>query len=261
MRRNVLFAVVVAAFAGAVAAGAAVREPFEKVLPFAEGGRVSLENVNGTVRVTGWERAEVRVEAVREAESRQCLDRLTIEVETAGSALRIKARYPDSDGWFLGFARCDCRVDFTVSVPRGAELDGIEMVNGDIEIAGVTGEVRAENVNGDVIIRGAGSRVEASTVNGGIEVALDALDARGLVDLDSVNGRVVLSLPAGSGADIRAESVNGGIRTDFGLKEKRHRYVGSELEGTIGDGSARVRIETVNGSIAIRTLSPVTPER
>lgn len=261
MRRNVLFAVVLAALVAAVTVTAAVREPFEKVLPLAEGGRVSLENVNGTVRVNGWERAEVRVEAVREADTRQCLDKLSIEVEAVGSAVRIKARYPDSDGWFSGFAGCECRVDFTVSVPRGAELDGIEMVNGDVEIAGVTGEVHAENVNGDVIIDGASGRVEASTVNGGIDVALGAFGPRGLVELDSVNGRVVLSLPAGAGAEIRAESVNGGIRTDFGLEEKRHRFVGSELEGTIGDGSGRVRIETVNGSISIRKLSCVTPER
>lgn len=261
MRRTVLRAAVVATLAGAVSVGAAVREPFEKVLPLAEGGRVSLENVNGSVCVSGWDRAEVRVEAVREADTRRCLDQLTIEVETAGSAVRIKARYPDSDGWVFGFARCDCRVDFTVSVPRGAELDAVEMVNGDVEIAGVTGEVRAENVNGDVIIRGAGSRVEASTVNGGIEVALDSLNAKGLVDLDSVNGRVVLSLPPGAGARVSAESVNGSIRTDFGLEEKRHRFVGSELEGTIGDASGRVRIETVNGSIAIRKVAPVTPER
>ncbi|MEW6336660.1 MAG: DUF4097 family beta strand repeat-containing protein [Acidobacteriota bacterium] len=261
MRRNVLFAAVVAALAGAVTVGAAVREPFEKVVPLPEGGRVSLENVNGTVRIAGWERAEVRVEAVREADSRRCLDRLSIDVETAGSTVRIKARYPDSEGWVFNFASCDCRVDFTVSVPRGAELDGIEMVNGDVEISGVSGEVRAENVNGDVIIDGASERVEASTVNGGIEVTLGALGPRGLVELDSVNGRVVLSLPAGAGADIRAESVNGGIRTDFGLEEKRHRFVGSELEGTIGDGSGRVRIETVNGSIAIRKASRVPAER
>ena len=66
-----------------------------------------------------------------------------------------------------------------------------------------------------------------------------------------MNGKVVLQLPANASANIHAETVNGRIDADdFGLEPDKG-FVGRELDGQIGDGDARISLDTVNGSIVI----------
>ncbi len=52
---------------------------------------------------------------------------------------------------------------------------------------------------------------------------------------------------------VSADTLNGGINaSDFGLKVEKG-FVGSDLNGKIGGGSARLNIDTVNGAIKIRS--------
>jgi len=60
-------------------------------------------------------------------------------------------------------------------------------------------------------------------------------------------------LPAGTQADVEAETVHGSIENSFGLEVKQDGFVGRSLRGSIGGGGPRVRLENVNGSITIRS--------
>jgi DUF4097 and DUF4098 domain-containing protein YvlB len=72
------------------------------------------------------------------------------------------------------------------------------------------------------------------------------------VNMETVNGRVSIDLPENADADISADTLNGGINaSDFGLETEKG-FVGSDLNGKIGNGGARLNIDTVNGSIKIR---------
>ena len=63
----------------------------------------------------------------------------------------------------------------------------------------------------------------------------------------------VINLPHDANASVTAETINGGIDgSDFGLKANKG-FVGRDLEGDIGDGSARLALSTVNGAIKIRS--------
>lgn len=71
--------------------------------------------------------------------------------------------------------------------------------------------------------------------------------------LDTVNGRLTVILPANASAHVNAETINGGIdASDFGLQANKG-FVGRDLSGDIGDGSARLSMDTVNGSVKIRS--------
>ncbi len=92
----------------------------------------------------------------------------------------------------------------------------------------------------------------AATVNGGIEAAFDKLEGNQSVKAETVNGRVTLVLPEDADCELNADTLNGGINAkDFGLKADKG-FVGSDLNGKIGSGSARVNIDTVNGGIKIK---------
>src|ERR1700732_268538 len=54
---------------------------------------VSLDNINGAVHITAWDKNEVKVDAVKKAWSRQRLDDAKIEVEADASSVSIHTRY------------------------------------------------------------------------------------------------------------------------------------------------------------------------
>src|SRR5918999_1090114 len=75
----------------------ALTEEFHQSYPLSAGGRVSLSNINGAVRVTGWDRDEVRVDAVKRAATQELLREAEIKVEAGAGSVRIHTDYPDRD--------------------------------------------------------------------------------------------------------------------------------------------------------------------
>ena len=147
------------------------RETFDQSYPLAAGGRVALSNVNGNVQVNVWDQATVRVQAVKEAESREEMDKLRIEVTAAASSVEIETRYPHGDHGNLS-------VEYTLTVPKGAALDRFELVNGGLTVSGLGGEVRAKLVNGEAKLTGLAGNVEVHSVNGEVTVELEKLAKR-----------------------------------------------------------------------------------
>ncbi|MCL5020233.1 MAG: hypothetical protein M1339_00915 [Bacteroidetes bacterium] len=252
----VQFAVIMFAASIAVAAGKShgVSEKFQKSFTLSPGGTVSLENVNGNLKVTTWDKNEVRVEAVKYADDKESLDGLAIDVDATSDAVDIHTHYPEDENHSRGHGT---GVNYVLTVPKSANLDKINIVNGGIDISGVNGKVIMSTVNGAVRARGLGNICELKVVNGGVDAGFAALPVRADVELKAVNGSLVLRLPANAKADIRAKAAVGRISDDFGLHESSESggdalvKIGESLRGEIGGGGASIKLETVNGSIEI----------
>lgn len=256
---SIVLAAIAAALVTAVPAAAqnlpfteTVRESF----PLGPGGVFSLENINGAVAIEAWEGHEVVVEAEKRSDSQVCLDALRLEFETGPTRVFVKAHYPDSRCRHedpRGQGRGQTQVEFKIRVPRYVQVDKVKLVNGQLTVEGVEGGVVGASVNGRVVARGVSGSVALSTVNGTVEAELGYLAGDDRVELRSVNGTVQLTLPAGAGARVKANTTNGSIRNDAGLTVTRGRYVGSTMEGQLGSGSAEVMLRTVNGAITLTT--------
>ena len=70
-----------------------LREEFHQTYPLSRQGRVSLENINGSVRVTAWDRNEVKVDAVKMAYRRDRLDEAKIVVRSDANAFHVETDY------------------------------------------------------------------------------------------------------------------------------------------------------------------------
>lgn len=236
---------------GSAGAAAAAEQSFVETFPLQPDGRVSIDNVNGDVSIEGWANAEVKVEYTKRARTSSGLDRMEVRIDASASRIHVETEYAKSDdGWF-GWGDSGGEVDFRLWVPAKARIDGVDLVNGRLEISGVEGDVAAEMVNGDVVAKGLRGDVEIETVNGDVEVEMPALEPDRRVRIDSVNGSIELVFPAGVGADIEASTVHGRISNDFGLEVERGRYVGRSMKGRVGGGGARVELENVNGGIRV----------
>jgi len=214
-------------------------------------GRVSIANINGDVHINVWDQNSVKVDAIKRAYDQQSLTEVTIEVTNAPDSVMIKTRYPDNSG-NRDRNRGWASVEYTLTIPRGASLDGAELVNGSLDIEGVQGDVHASLVNGVVKADGLGGEVKISTVNGSVEANVARLGEAKNVTLNSVNGSITLIVPTGANADVKASTIHGKITNDFGLAVEEGEYVGRNLSGQIGSGGVRVRLNNVNGSIAIK---------
>lgn len=239
-----------------------VTEELHKTYPISADGRVELDNINGPVHISSWDRNEVKVDAIKYADSKERLDEATIEIDAGSSSISIRTKYPRHDNTFnWGSHNNPASVEYTLTVPRKARLDEIKLINGELDIAGVSGEVRASCINGRLEAHNLAGRANLSTINGHLDARFDQL-AGPFVELNSVNGSVDLTIPSDSKADVEASTVSGGISNDFGLHVS-HQFVGHNLRGELGSGGTHIKLSNVNGGIEIhhaqdgRALSPV----
>jgi DUF4097 and DUF4098 domain-containing protein YvlB len=236
--------------------GDELREEFHQSYPLSASGRVSLENINGGVRIAVWDQNEVKVDAVKRAYRRERLDEARIEVNATADVVRIATRYPDRDQTFTDETprryENPATVEYSLTVPRKARLESIELINGSLDINGVEGDVKASSINGRLKASGLTGEAKLSTVNGSLEATFSRLDESKSISLNSVNGSVVLIIPSDANAQVRANTVHGGITNDFGLPVQDGEYVGHELNGQLGAGGPRIRLGNVNGRITIK---------
>lgn len=248
MSHAVLCLALFALFAGNASA---VTREISKTFSLAADGRVSLENINGNVTIEGWDQDQVSVDAVITARTKNGLDRTEVVIDASSDRIHIETTYAKNEG---GWSRDNgSEVEYTVRVPRTAQLDEVELVNGSLELRGVGGDVRASLVNGRARVEGLAGNVEISTVNGSLNVSFAELGGGQRISLESVNGSLELSVPGYADAQFDAETVHGRISNDLGLEVEKGRWVGSKLRGSLGGGSAQVSLENVNGSIEIRS--------
>jgi len=230
----------------------------DETVALSSGGTVSLENVNGDVTIEVWDRDEVWVQALKSASSQELLDGLKVEIKASQNAVRIETDYPSSresrnEGHDHSKRGNHMKVEYTLTVPRFAVVDDVDLVNGNLLVVGVEGGVDAETVNGNIVVREGAGEASLSTVNGGIELYVDRLGSSEQLGLETVNGSIDLYLATSVGADISAETVNGKLANDLGIAVSKGKYVGASFNGSTGGGGSRVELETVNGSISVHS--------
>lgn len=136
-------------------------------------------------------------------------------------------------------------------------LDGVagaidaNTVSGAIEAQGLDGTVSFTSVSGDLSLAGASiERLAARTVSGRIAADVD-LPGECRIDVNSVSGEVALRIPESAGAEISLNSAAGRIDTSFPELDRQDRTVSRSVNGKIGDGSGRLAVNTVSGTVTL----------
>src|SRR2546427_4674629 len=252
------FLIVSALAAGAIATASA--QDFNWHGRIAAGKRLEVKGVNGDVRAVLASGAEAVVNARKHAR-RSDPDEVEIKVVESDEGITICAVYPTprrarrentcepGDRWSSSTDNNDVTVDFEVQVPAGIEFNG-QTVNGEMSAEGLKGDVRASTVNGSVRVTTTGL-AEASTVNGSVYAQMGRADWTNDLEFSTVNGGITLTLPPKLDTEIRANTVNGDIETDWPLTITG-RFSNRRLHGTIGAGGRGLSLSTVNGEIRLK---------
>jgi DUF4097 and DUF4098 domain-containing protein YvlB len=145
----------------------------------------------------------------------------------------------------------------------------VEGAQGSLDVTGVAGGVTITDCSGDIVAESVGgsltmtgvssSDVEAGSVGGTLYYE-GSIETGGRYTFGSHGGEIELVLPRGMDARVEALTLAGSIDVDYpGAPTEATRAEGipglkeMELSFAIGQGSARVEVETFGGRIRIRT--------
>jgi hypothetical protein len=214
--------------------------------PLPPGGRVSVANVQGSIWVEGWDRAEVELTVKKSAQGAGArLADVEIIVEPRADSLEVETYYG-------GGTDEPVTVDYCLRVPRQVRLEGLRTVNGDITVRNVEGFVEAQTLNGNVKQTGVAGSIRAHTVNGSVHVALRALpEAAGGLQLETINGDLRLLLPAAADADLELSTVAGRIESDLLAPTRALAGDTSSTRARLGRGGVNIRLRTIRGNIEV----------
>jgi hypothetical protein len=243
------FALALGALAPGVAS-AGVTTSFEETYAASAEVRVTLENFNGSIVVHTWDRPEVKLAAVKRARDAEELAAIEVRVEARPHQLTIETvRHPLPRRWWV-FSRPNTgAVDYTLTVPVGAQLRTLSTFNGNITATGTRGRVHLKTTNGRIALHDAAGEIHLEGVNSAIRAELAAFGQGHDLKCTSVNGAIKIVLPADASADVALATVNGGIRTDFDLAAETTGTVRKRLQGAVGTGAGQLEARTVNGGI------------
>lgn len=219
-------------------------EGFTKVLPLASGSEFRLTNLNGHVTISTWD--EERAEVTARMRGGSATDR---------EATRIKIN-PDDDSLSIeteATRGMSVAVDYEIRLPREVDIKKLEVVNGNVTISGVEGDVNVTTINGKIHIEDVEGSLETNAVNGETEIILTRFEGEHL-NASSANGPIMVKIHEDFDADVQIDTVHGAISTDesYGLRVEKNPIVGMKARGRIGDGENRIKLESVNGPITFK---------
>jgi DUF4097 and DUF4098 domain-containing protein YvlB len=218
----------VTALAAAVPAGA--QTPVDRTVATPATGQVEIQNVAGSVEVTGWDRPEVRVTGT--------LGEGTERLELTESGDRVVLRVIIPEG------RRNVRdTDLVVRVPARKTLV-VHTVSATIEVSRMLGRVESRSTSGDVVVDGSPESVRSSSTSG--NVRLDVTTAR--VEASSTSGHVEV---AGTVREsVAAETVSGHVEVRAATPEVAAKSVSGNV--SVAGATTRVAASTVSGSVRVQ---------
>ena len=261
-----------------------------------QGQRLDFSNFGGSVVVKTWRQNAIRVRANHSSRARiqVSTDGPRVSIEARGRHGRALVDYDIlAPTWMAVSVQGSPESEVTI---EGTEAEvSVETVEGAIRVVGGRGNISLHSVEGDVTLEGAQGHIEVNTVDGSIRLK----NCTGDIRAETVDGDVMLEEI--ESADVSVGSVDGGISYAGTLKDGgRYRFQTHDgdldiavpertnatvsvatfdgildasfplpLKGktkhrssfTLGSGSARIELESFDGTIRLRRPNEMTQRK
>ena len=134
------------------------------------------------------------------------------------------------------------KVTVLARVPRHADVELQTVNDGEIIVSNLIGNLELYNTNGPITARNISGSVIAESVNDTIDVSFARIDEVNVSSLESIQGDLILGLPANAGARIHLDTARGEIYSDFEVEVEPASPI---VERDDEDDGVSVRIESV----------------
>jgi DUF4097 and DUF4098 domain-containing protein YvlB len=175
------------------------QDKLHKTYPLNPNGTVSVHNISGYIRITGWNENRVQVDAVKRG-NQDDFSQVEIRVTDSPDRLEINTIYPRG----FGRGRNQVEVNYELKVPRSAILNPITSTSGNITIFDAGARVAARTTSGDITLRGISGDASISSTSGNIS----AERMGGILTVSSTSGDLRISDVA---ARVSAHATSGNL--------------------------------------------------
>ena len=234
-----------------------VEQTFDQTCQVEPNARISVKNVDGSIRIYGADTREVKIQAIKKAYGRERLQKIVINVAAQPNAVSIDTVYPPKPK--LGLADRSGTVDYVIVVPQTCAIPRLELSSGEILIEGMRGrQVTANLVNGRLFDHNCFGTHQLFVANGNMDVVYDFWEQGEFsVDAKIVNGNIRAFIPGEAAFHLLATTVDGNISSDFTEKEERQRGPVQKIDTVVGGPSqVTVKIHATNGNIKVSEVNP-----
>jgi hypothetical protein len=216
-------------------------------------GTLQIEMPWADIKVVGVDGNTVTVESsltqkgaktTRSDGMRRLDDEVTFELSEKANVISL--RMAGDNPW------ASHNAEFKIKMPRALALTVKTEAGGDLAVSQVDGDLDISNMNGDVHLQGITGSAIVNTMNGEVHAVYTKAPTK-LVAITSMNGEVVLSVPADTKANVRLRTHNGAILTDFSdaaLKTKTEGSSGGSYS-RYGADAARAAAEATRAALRI----------
>jgi len=219
-----------------------------------EQGALVLNNIKGSINVTGYDGDIVIIDASSSGEGKISSESLQINTQEENNEVTIFYNSPGTT------------IDFNIKVPYNFSLKLSVYHIGKITVRNVSGEFEINNINGDIELSDVSGSAVLSTVDGDINVTFRDVTPDVPMAFTSVEGKIDITFPSDVTAQLKMKSDNGEIFADFDMKlEKRQSQVEKSVTtgvykvdfdewtyGYINGGGQEILLKSVYGNIYIR---------
>ncbi|UCG89049.1 MAG: DUF4097 family beta strand repeat protein [Gemmatimonadota bacterium] len=260
----------------------------DTVITVAPGTRLDIDTFGGEVAVQTWARNEMRIVANHSSRTRVTISQssaavrlrgrssygvATIDFEItvpSGTDVDVRGTYVSADmEGELGEVRVET-VQGEIVVAGATGFAHLYSVQGDVELRDAEGNLNVFSTNGSLEVTASSGRVRAEATNGGITLGdlysseVEATTVNGTVRFDGIiepggryklgthSGSVIAVVPEDIDATVSVSTFAGDFEAGFPITLTETWSQGKRFTFTVGDGSARIELESFSGSIRLR---------
>jgi hypothetical protein len=242
-----------------LAANAGAVEPLEEIVDqkfdVDPNVTVSVQNIDGAIRVYAAEEPVVLVQAVKKAYNAERLKGILVDTKATPKSVAITTSFPPRKN---ALSDRSGTVDYIIVVPQTAKLAQLELTNGEVLVEGLRngGSAKAHLVNGWMIGHNCFGNLDLTVETGRLDVAFDWWESHDFtVKALSVRGQLHAIFPNDASLNLSAMAKEGRVANGFGNKTTAPSDVVHSVAEVIGpDARAAISLEARNGNIRIDKL-------
>ncbi|MCX6133396.1 MAG: DUF4097 family beta strand repeat-containing protein [Ignavibacteriales bacterium] len=232
--------------------------------PFGANGRISVDTYKGSITILPWEKSEIEIHAVIEADGsdryeREMVQDTDVRIDLTSGSARIKTDYEHAKRRHRGFLGLFGEssdnlpsVYYTIKVPRSTRVS-IKDYKSKTTIEDLQADVDIETYKGEVSMSRLSGGLELKTYKGEAHVAFADLSGRSRVE--TYKGEIELSIPRGRGFDLEASiGKHARLVSDFEKVRDRDtdRRRGYEARTSVNGGGPLLRVKSDHGTVRVR---------
>jgi hypothetical protein len=218
---------------------------------------LSVQNIDGSIRVYASEEPEIRIQAIKKAYDRERLESIVVDVKATQSGVAITTTFPPRKN---AISDRSGTVDYIIVVPQTARVTNLNLTNGEVLVEGLRpgGRAKARLVNGWMAGHNCFGDLDLEVETGRLDVAYDWWENHEFsIKAFSARGNIRAFFPGDTSINLSATATEGRIANAFVPKQANsaEELIHSVAEVIGSEGEAVVSLEARRGNIRIDKMT------